>query len=62
MATPLGRSEPFETLRMQNQVVHLIRKLRWMGLDDEAKRIQATFDGCERTPADSVLGGPVDTD
>jgi hypothetical protein len=43
-----------------NELVHLIRKLRWMGLTDEAARLEAPLS--EISCADSVLAGPIDTD
>lgn len=42
------------------EVVKLIRKLRWIGLDDEAHRVQAKLGSA---PAmDCVLAEPGDTD
>jgi hypothetical protein len=43
-----------------NEVIHLIRKLQWMGLTDEAARLEAPL--AEVSCADSVLAGPIDTD
>jgi hypothetical protein len=43
-----------------NELVHLIRKLRWMGLTDEAARLESPLS--EVSCADSVLAGPIDTD
>ena len=45
-----------------NALVKLIRKLRWMGMDDEAERVQKTVLSLEALPLDSVVAGPRDTD
>jgi hypothetical protein len=47
--------------RVSDALVKLIRKLRWMGMDDEAER-QMTLALCHLRPADSVIAGPSDTD
>jgi hypothetical protein len=46
--------------RTPAELVHLIRKLRWMGLDDEAARLEALL--AEVPSGGSVLAGPIDTD
>ena len=47
--------------RASNNLIRLIRKLRWMGMDDEAKRMQIEL--MQRAVAeDSVLARPRDTD
>jgi hypothetical protein len=40
-----------------NELVHLIRKLRWMGLNDEAARLEAGLARASRTG--SVLEEPI---
>jgi hypothetical protein len=45
-----------------NELTHLIRKLRWMGMDDEARVVEAQLAACRVTPGDNVIGGPTDTD
>jgi len=45
-----------------NALVKLIRKLRWMGMDDEAERVQRTVLSLEALSLDSVVAGPRDTD
>jgi hypothetical protein len=42
------------------QYIKCIRKLRWIGLEEEAKRLQIELRGIE--PAISALAGPQDTD
>ena len=48
--------------RASNALIKLIRKLRWMGMDDEVERVQTTLAARDVRPADSVIAGPVDTD
>jgi len=43
-----------------SQLVKRIRKLRWMGMEDEAKRLQAALDRIDH--AECVLAAPRDTD
>jgi hypothetical protein len=45
-----------------NEVVYLIRKLRWMGLEEEAKSMETELALFRVLPGDSVIGGPADTD
>jgi hypothetical protein len=45
-----------------NELIHLIRKLRWMGMEDEARVVEAQLSACRVTPGDNVIGGPTDTD
>lgn len=48
--------------RAPNELIHLIRKLRWMGMEDEAKIMEAQVAACRSPPRDNVIGGPRDTD
>jgi hypothetical protein len=48
--------------RASNDLIRLIRKLRWMGLDDEAKRVQTELKQRDVPAEDSVLARPRDTD
>jgi len=48
--------------RASNALIKLIRKLRWMGMDDEVERVQTTLAARDVRPADSVIAGPIDTD
>jgi hypothetical protein len=45
--------------RAENELVKRIRKLRWIGMDDEARALQRKLDPRK---AGSVLAMPVDTD
>jgi len=56
----LQRLELSPEERVTQELVKRIRKLRWIGMEEEAKRLQAALSG--RTCADSVLVLPMDTD
>ncbi len=43
-----------------NELVHLIRKLRWMGLNDEVVRMEAQL--AEASHVGSVPAGPIAAD
>jgi hypothetical protein len=45
-----------------NELINLLRKLRWIGMDDEVERVQKKLASCRLQPANSVLAGPEDTD
>jgi len=44
------------------ELIKRIRKLRWIGMDDEADRIQLELASRGTVPADSVVAVPRDTD
>jgi hypothetical protein len=47
--------------RASNEKIKLIRKLRWIGMEAEARRLQVTLDGATgRT--DCVIAEPRETD
>jgi len=48
--------------RKSNQLVQLLSKLRWIGLDDEADRVLAQLVGCPFRPTETVIAGPWPTD
>ena len=48
--------------RKSNELVRLIRKLRWMGMEEEAGRVQTELAQCGVRRADSVLATPHETD
>jgi hypothetical protein len=48
--------------RASDALIKLIRKLRWMGMDDEVKRVQSTLAARSTQPAESVFSVPADTD
>jgi hypothetical protein len=45
-----------------NDLVKRIRKLRWMGMEDEAKRLQAELIRRSAGEGDSVIATPRETD
>ena len=45
-----------------NECVRLIRKLRWIGMDDEAERVLAQLTGWSFQPTETVIAGPWATD
>jgi hypothetical protein len=55
-------SQTLEPLVIQclASLVKLIRKLRWMGMEADAERVETTLSGL--SPADSVLAAPHETD
>jgi hypothetical protein len=46
--------------RASNELIKLIRKLRWIGMEKEAEGVETALRGV--SPADSVLAAPHDTD
>jgi hypothetical protein len=45
-----------------NECIRLIRKLRWIGMDDEAERVLAQLSGWPFQPTETVIAGPWATD
>jgi hypothetical protein len=45
-----------------NKLVKLIRKLRWMGMEEEAERVQVELAERDVPPADSVVAASHETD
>ena len=45
-----------------NECIRLIRKLRWIGMDDEADRILVQLSGWPFRPTETVIAGPWATD
>jgi len=46
--------------RESNELIKRIRKLRWMGMESEAERLQVALAGASRI--DSVVAQPLETD
>jgi hypothetical protein len=46
--------------RASNEMIKLIRKLRWMGMEGEAEQLRSALIGMPR--ADSVVAEPRETD
>jgi hypothetical protein len=65
METPLRQQKPLDVSAEQTvstEFVRLIRKLRWMGMEDEAERVQMQLALGRVPPSESVLAVPRDTD
>jgi hypothetical protein len=45
-----------------NECIRLIRKLRWIGMDDDAERVLAQLSGWPFRPTETVIAGPWATD
>ncbi len=61
----LGQPKPPDVSaeqRASNELVKLIRKLRWMGMEKEAVGAEMQLALRRVPPADGVLAGPHDTD
>jgi hypothetical protein len=56
------RQKPVSARQQANELIGLIRKLRWMGLEQEAERVQTELARCGAQPADSVLAASRETD
>jgi hypothetical protein len=50
------------TRQQSNELIKLIQKLRWMGMEEEAERAQTELALCGVRPAGSVLAAPHETD
>jgi hypothetical protein len=48
--------------RQPDEVVKLIRKLRWIGLESEAKELQHVLEGLPPARRGSVVAAPHSTD
>jgi hypothetical protein len=54
--------DDFAERRACNELVKLIRKLRWMGLDEEAGKVAKQLTLRKVQAADSVIAAPCETD
>jgi hypothetical protein len=48
--------------RASNELVKLIRKLRWMGMEEEAKKMEEQLTHCDVRAEDSVVAASRETD
>jgi hypothetical protein len=60
--TPLQQQTSPDTTGASNDMVKLIRKLRWIGMDEEALKLQQELTLREAAPADCVVATPRETD
>ena len=57
------QNSPDVTAQQQaNKLIRLIRKLRWMGMEEEAASVQTELAQCGAEPTDSVLTVSRETD
>ena len=54
------KSPDMSARQQANELIKLVRKLRWMGMEEEAERAETALGGI--SPAYNVLAGPQDTD
>ncbi len=59
--TPVQHQNLSDT-RVSNEMIKLIRKLRWIGMDDEAQKLQTELTQREAAADDSVVATPHETD
>ena len=64
METPREQQPPDTSARQRasNELVKLIRKLRWIGLDEKAQGLESELARRRTTAADSVLATTAETD
>jgi hypothetical protein len=48
--------------RASDELVKLIRKLRWLGMEEEAKKVENQLTQCDVPAADSVVARSRETD
>jgi hypothetical protein len=60
--TPLQQQTSPDTTGASNEMVKLIRKLRWIGREEEAQKLQRELTLRDAAPADSVVATPGETD
>jgi hypothetical protein len=61
----LGEQMPFDALSERtasDELVKRIRKLRWMGMREEAERVELELAQSRCKPAETVIAGPYETD
>jgi hypothetical protein len=61
-SVPQNLSDAAATQRGSNELVKLIRKLRWIGMEEEAERLQAELTERHAPAADSVVALSGETD
>ena len=59
---PTNSPDVPEDQRAANALIKLVQKLRWMGLDAEAERMESALKARGTEPAESVFSVPADTD
>jgi hypothetical protein len=62
MAMSLQHASLPSDTRASNEMIKLIRKLRWIGMDEEAHKLQKELTQRETAAEDSVVATPGETD
>ncbi len=65
MGMPLERkapNEPATKSRSKKELLKLVHKLRWAGMDDEAERLLKTLQQAQTPAEDKVVAVPAETD
>ena len=65
MGMPLERKIPNESAtksRSKKELLKLVHKLRWAGMDEEAERLLKKLKQGQTPPHDSVVPTPTETD
>jgi hypothetical protein len=57
-----ARLEEASEERQPDEVIKLIRKLRWIGLEREARELQHVLEGSSCPHRESLVAGPHSTD
>ena len=59
---PAAVNAPMPNTAALSECTKLIRKLRWIGLDEDASRLEAALRACAPSQRDTVLAEPSSTD
>ena len=65
MGMPLERkthNEPATKTRSKKELLKLVQKLRWAGMDEEANRLLKTLQHAQSPGEDKVVATPTETD
>lgn len=57
-----AQQQDLSDTRVSNDMIKLIRKLRWIGMDEEAQKLQTELTQREAAAADSVIATSHETD
>jgi hypothetical protein len=57
-----AQQQDLSDTRVSNDMIKLIRKLRWIGMDEEAQKLQTELTQREAGAADSVIATSHETD
>jgi hypothetical protein len=57
-----ARDEPATASKSKKELLKLVHKLRWAGMDDEAERLLKTLQQAQTPAEDKVVTMPAETD